>query len=59
LKADGQTKHIPIIALTAHAMAEDERKAREAGCNDFDTKPIELPRLLEKIEAQLASRAAS
>jgi CheY-like chemotaxis protein len=59
LKADGQTRQIPIIALTAHAMAEDERKAREAGCNDFDTKPIELTRLLEKIEAQLASRAAS
>jgi len=55
LKADGQTKQIPIIALTAHAMAEDERKAREAGCNDYDTKPIELPRLLEKIAAQLAN----
>jgi CheY-like chemotaxis protein len=59
LKAGGQTKQIPIIALTAHAMAEDERKAREAGCDDFDTKPIELTRLLEKIEALLASRAAS
>jgi CheY-like chemotaxis protein len=55
LKAGGQTKQIPIIALTAHAMPEDERKAREAGCNDYDTKPIELPRLLEKIEAMLAS----
>ena len=55
LKADGQTKQIPIIALTAHAMPEDERKAREAGCNDYDTKPIELPRLLEKIEALLGS----
>jgi len=53
LKADAQTKLIPIIALTAHAMAEDERKAREAGCNDYDTKPVELPRLLEKIEALL------
>jgi len=55
LKADGQTRQIPIIALTAHAMPEDERKAREAGCNDYDTKPIELPRLLEKIEAMLGS----
>lgn len=55
LKSDGQTKQIPIIALTAHAMPEDERKAREAGCNDYDTKPIELPRLLEKIEAMLGS----
>jgi len=51
LKADEHTRHIPIIALTAHAMATDEQKAREAGCDDFDTKPIELPRLLGKIEA--------
>lgn len=55
LKADAQTKPIPIIALTAHAMAEDERKAREAGCNDYDTKPVELPRLLQKIETLLAT----
>jgi two-component system, cell cycle response regulator DivK len=55
LKAGGQTRQIPIIALTAHAMAEDERKAREAGCNDYDTKPIEFPRLLGKIEALLGS----
>ncbi len=55
LKADVQTKHMPIIALTAHAMPEDERRAREAGCNDYDTKPIELPRLLEKIAALLGS----
>ena len=53
LKADAATKPIPIIALTAHAMAEDERKAREAGCDDYDTKPIELPRLLEKMESLL------
>ncbi len=55
LKADALTRQIPIIALTAHAMPEDERKAREAGCNDYDTKPIELPRLLEKIAALLGS----
>ena len=51
LKAGGQTKQIPIIALTMHATPEDERKAREAGCNDYDTKPLELPRLLGKIQA--------
>ena len=58
LKADAATHSIPIIALTAHAMASDEQKAREAGCDDFDTKPIELPRLLEKIET-LLRRGAS
>ncbi|HXP59516.1 MAG TPA: response regulator [Dongiaceae bacterium] len=53
LKAGEATRRIPVIALTAHAMATDEQKAREAGCDDFDTKPIELPRLLGKIEALL------
>ena len=53
LKSADDTKGIPIIALTAHAMAEDERRAREAGCDDFDTKPIELTRLLEKIQRLL------
>jgi CheY-like chemotaxis protein len=53
LKADAHTAGIPVIALTAHAMASDEEKARAAGCDDFDTKPIELPRLLDKIQAQL------
>ena len=54
LKADPETASIPIIALTAHAMAEDERRAREAGCDDFDVKPVELVRLLEKIAALTA-----
>ena len=51
LKGDPATAGIPIIALTAHAMSGDEDKARQAGCDDFDTKPVELPRLLGKIEA--------
>jgi CheY-like chemotaxis protein len=53
LKADASTKAIPIIALTAHAMDSDRVKALEAGCDDFDTKPVELSRLLVKIEALL------
>jgi len=53
LKADAATCGIPIIALTAHAMAGDQEQARAAGCDDYDTKPVELPRLLEKIEGQL------
>jgi CheY-like chemotaxis protein len=58
LKAAPETQAIPIIALTAHAMASDEEKARAAGCNDFDTKPIELPRLLGKMEALLGGPPA-
>lgn len=57
LKAAPQTAHIPIIALTAHAMPSDRDKALAAGCDDFDTKPVELERLLEKIAALLKPAA--
>jgi two-component system cell cycle response regulator DivK len=53
IKADDATKSIPVIALTAHAMESDRQQALQAGCDDFDTKPIELPRLLGKINALL------
>ena len=51
IKATDETKHIPVIALTANAMTGDKEKALAAGCDDFDTKPVELPRLLQKIKA--------
>jgi CheY-like chemotaxis protein len=53
LKGENATRAIPIIALTAHAMAGDEERARAAGCDDFDTKPIEFDRLLRKIQSWL------
>jgi CheY-like chemotaxis protein len=59
LKAAPETKDIPVIALTAHAMVGDREKAVEAGCDDFDIKPIEFPRLLEKIAALLVGKIGS
>lgn len=53
LKAAPETKSIPVVALTAHAMAGDRDRALEAGCDDFDIKPIDFPRLLSKVEALL------
>jgi CheY-like chemotaxis protein len=59
LKAESATQTIPVIGLTAHAMAGDRDKAMAAGCDDYDTKPVELPRLLEKIEALLGGSGTS
>jgi CheY-like chemotaxis protein len=59
IKAQPETRDIPIIALTAHAMTGDREKALEAGCDDFDTKPVEMPRLLEKVRALLPKKEAS
>jgi len=57
--ADPELRALPVIALTAHAMATDEQEALAAGCDDFDTKPVELSRLLSKMNALLERRSAS
>ena len=59
LKADPATRAIPILALTAHAMSGDRDQALQAGCDDYDTKPIELDRLLDKIHTLLAERTGA
>jgi CheY-like chemotaxis protein len=59
IKADPATKAIPVIALTAHAMAQDKEKAMAAGCDDFDTKPVDMQRLLGKIQRFLGAPAAN
>jgi CheY-like chemotaxis protein len=59
LKADAATAGIPVIALTAHALAVDRERALAAGCDDYETKPIDLPKLLEKIARLLEQRPAS
>ena len=59
IKADPRTKNIPIIALTAHALATDRDKSIEVGCTDFDTKPVDLARLLGKIQACVLRKSAS
>jgi|SRR5207247_6864566 len=59
IKATARGKETPVIALTAHALTGDREKALEAGCDDYHAKPVELPRLLEQIEAQLRKRAAA
>jgi CheY-like chemotaxis protein len=58
IKTASETRNIPVIALTAHAMSGDEEKARAAGCDDFDTKPVEIDRLLAKIRALVPAGSA-
>jgi CheY-like chemotaxis protein len=59
LKAQDATRHVPVIALTAHAMVSDRQKALEAGCDDYETKPVEFQRLVSKIQAILERQPAS
>ena len=59
IKADDATRHIPVLALSAHAMTEDRAQALAAGCDDYDTKPIDLPRLRAKIDALMSRTRAS
>ena len=59
IKANESSKAVPLIALTAHAMASDKERALSAGCDDFDTKPVELPRLLGKMETLLKARGVT
>jgi two-component system cell cycle response regulator DivK len=59
VKADPTTKSIPVIALTANALVEDRERAMAAGCDDFDTTPVELPRLLEKIRTHLSGKGGA
>jgi CheY-like chemotaxis protein len=58
IRADAETTRIPVIALTAHALTSDREHAMAAGCSDFDTKPVEMPRLLSKIKALLSVAAS-
>jgi two-component system, cell cycle response regulator DivK len=59
IKSNDASKGVPLIALTAHAMASDKERALSAGCDDFDTKPVELPRLLGKMEALLTAKGVT